>query len=147
MVQTTPSSNSGAPGANVPNGSMKLTNNSGQAVNLTQLVVGVSDVGLITQIGASYGATSPAGGNAAMTPIRFTVQPNSPGTATLTLTTPLPISVGGFAQFDFDATISTSPGLSKSSTQTVTQVTATNTLGNPVAVGVLPTTLGTVTTP
>ncbi|MDO8433520.1 MAG: hypothetical protein Q7S58_14035 [Candidatus Binatus sp.] len=125
---------------------MKLTNNSGQPVQVSSLVVGISDTGLLSSIGLSAGATAPAGGSSAMAPLGFTVQPNLPGSATLTFTTPLPISAGGFGQFDFNATISISPGLSKSSTQTVTQVNATAG-GSPVPVGVLPTTLGTVSTP
>jgi hypothetical protein len=125
---------------------MKLTNNTGQPVLIDSLVVGVSDAGLLTQIGLSASASSIVRINGAMTPLGVLVQPATPGTATLTFTTPLPISATGLATLDFSATISASPGLSKSSTQAVVQVNATMG-GHPISVGVLPTVLGTVTTP
>lgn len=125
---------------------MQLTNKTGQPVLINSLVVGVSDVGLLTQISLSASADAIVGINGAMAPLGVLVNPDTAGTATITFTSPLPISATGLATLDFSATISTTPGSSKSSTEAVLQVNAT-VGGKPVSVGVLPSILGTVTTP
>jgi hypothetical protein len=128
----------------VPNGSLTLTNHSGQTVQLSSIIVSVGDVGLISQMNMIGSTSSPAGGTAPTMSVRM--QPNAPGTAAFVFPTPLTISASGAGTFNFSSVISKTPGASKSSTQAVTQVNATAS-GNPVSAGVLPAGLGTASTP
>jgi hypothetical protein len=132
------------PGATVPSGSFTLDNTCGKDIQVNTITVGVSDIGVIS--GMSVSGSAPAGPSSNSVPPKISVQPNVAGTGTFTLTPPLPIHPGTSGNFDFQATISSTAGSSKSSTQTLTKVDTTA-AGVAVPVGPLPGTLSNISTP
>jgi len=135
-----------SPGATVPTGSFTLQNNCGKAIQVNSLTVGASDIGLVISVSVAGSVNAVSGLNSFQGPDRIAVQPDTAGSATLTLSPPLPINANKTATFDFRVTLSSTPGSSKTSTQTITKVNATaNNIAVPV--GPLPGTLGTVSIP
>jgi hypothetical protein len=135
---------SGSPGATVAAGGFSVANKCGQTIAISSMVVGVGDVGLISSVSVTGSVSSSAVASVPQSVAAISNAVNEAGTVRLTFSTPLSVPSGKTALFGLTAKISTSPGTSTSSKQSLTEVDATGG-GKAVVVGPVPVQLGTIT--
>ena len=143
LTVTAKAAASGAAGATVQSGGFKVVNGCGQPIAISSLLIGATDVNVVSTIKVAGRVGSPPSPPSVAFNQDEMIVNASPGSARITFTNPLQVPKGQTAFFLVAAVLTTNAPAGAPSTQSVKEVAAIR-AGKPVGATNLPATLGTV---